>query len=764
MKKKFYKIVALMLVVALFNSSSFVFAKDLMGEEQVDIPENQQEEKELENIENDTTYKEIEKESDEILNIVDGEQGVANISEEDSGQDVNYTLQYQVHCQKIGWQEWKTDGEQAGTVGQSKRMEAITIIVNKEFRDPENPDEIIVEKVPGAIEYQVHCQKYGDMEAVSDGEVAGTSGESKRMEAIRICLTGELAEKYDVWYQVYNGKFGNMGWTKNGQWAGTNGYSCSIEALTIQLKEKGSADIPVQDGKSYISPSCKGNLTYASHVQTYGWLESVADGEISGTQGQKKRMEALCIYLNDNIQDDEGNIITGAIEYQAHCQKYGWMDWVSEGEIAGTLGESKRMEAIRIRLTGEISNFYDVYYRVHSSKWGTLGWAKNGEESGTNGYSKAIESIEIKLVEKSVEEAPVQDTRAYLDTELLGNCNFVTYIQEDEIQYTGGNNTILGNVGKKETIKAVALQIETGDINSFYTGGITYNVYVRDQGWLDAVSDGAVAGLPDQNKPVEAIKITLDGELQKYCDVYYRTYLEEYGWLDWAQNGQASGSTKIDRKIEALQIKIVYKGASAPGNTTNYYMDKKISNSVWVPAILQNPELPTGCESVALTIALHHYGYNIGKTVIADSYLPYNSNYAIGFFGSPYSYYGGGCFAPAITTAANNFLTSRQSSYKAKDITGTSFQELYNYIDRGHPVIVWGTMYMKDPVFTGASVSWNGRRYLWYRMEHCMVLYGYDKKSDTVKISDPLIGYVTRNRADFEHLYNITGKNAVVIQ
>lgn len=756
--------------MTLFNQPFYVLAEDIKTEDVTaedemvldDVELGQENENEASA---DSTAEDISQENipvEESSEAVKDENAV-EVMALDETENVRYSLQYQTHSQKIGWQEYKKDGEQAGTVGQSKRMEAISITVNKEYANPENPEEILREKIPGAIQYRVHCQKYGDMNWASDGAIAGTSGESKRMEAIQIVLTGEVAEKYDVWYQVYCAGFGYMGWAKNGEWAGSNGYSRSIEAITIMLKEKGSTDAPVKSSISYVTPTCKGDITYASHVQTYGWLECVADGEISGTQGQKKRMEALKLYLGD-IRDDSGNVIEGSIEYQVHCQKYGWMDWVSEGNIAGTSGESKRLEALKICLTGDIANYYDVYYRVHSSKWGTLGWAKNGEIAGTSGYSRAVESLEIKLVKKDGNQAPVQNERSYLDSGLVGTCNFIAYMQGSNAQYSAGNDAVLGNAGTKEIIDAVALQVGTGEIAGRYSGDIIYSVYVREQGWLDNVSNGAVAGLPGQNKPVEAIKISLTGELEKYCDIYYRAYIEEYGWLGWAKNGQPAGSSTINYKMEAMQIKIVYKGASAPGNIQNSYIEKKVSNSVWVPDILQNPELPTGCESVALTIALRHYGYNIGKTVIADSYLPYSSNYAIGFSGNPYTYYGGGCFAPAITTAANKFLTSKSSSYRANDITGTNFQELYNYIDRGYPVIVWGTMYMKTPQFTGASVSWNGRRYLWYRLEHCMVLYGYDKKSDTVQISDPLLGYVTRNRADFEYLYNITGKNAVVIQ
>ena len=37
--------------------------------------------------------------------------------------------------------------------------------------------------------------------------------------------------------------------------------------------------------------------------------------------------------------------------------------------------------------------------------------------------------------------------------------------------------------------------------------------------------------------------------------------------------------------------------------------------------ILQNPELPTGCESVALTMVLNYLGFDLDKTTIADDYL-----------------------------------------------------------------------------------------------------------------------------------------------
>lgn len=81
--------------------------------------------------------------------------------------------------------------------------------------------------------------------------------------------------------------------------------------------------------------------------------------------------------------------------------------------MSGTQGKGLRLEAIEIKLSGEMAKFYDIYYRVHAQSYGWLGWAKNGESAGTAGLAKRLEGIEVKLVRKGA-KAPGSTERAFV--------------------------------------------------------------------------------------------------------------------------------------------------------------------------------------------------------------------------------------------------------------------------------------------------------------------------------------------------------------
>lgn len=296
----------------------------------------------------------------------------------------NPSVVYQTHVQTIGWQGWKKDGEMSGTSGQSKRLEGINIKL---------------ENLNGNVEYQTHVQSIGWQGWKSNGAMAGTSGQSKRLEAIKIKLSGEAANQYDIYYRVHAQSYGWLDWAKNGEAAGSEGYSKRLEGIEIRLVKKGEA-APGSTSRPFVSKMIK----YQTHVQNIGWQSEKADGEMSGTSGQYLRLEGIKIHL--------GGSIDGGIAYATHVQTYGWQSYVSDGQLSGTSGQSKRLEAIRMNLTGNAANQYDVYYRVHAQHFGWLGWAKNGQSAGTAGYSYRLEAIQIVLVPKGG-SAPGSTTNHY---------------------------------------------------------------------------------------------------------------------------------------------------------------------------------------------------------------------------------------------------------------------------------------------------------------------------------------------------------------
>ena len=192
---------------------------------------------------------------------------------------------------------------------------------------------------------------------------------------------------------------------------------------------------------------------------------------------------------------------------------------------------------------------------------------------------------------------------------------------------------------------------------------------------------------------------------------------------------------------------------------------KRVGAWVNVPCYYQNPELPTGCESVALTNALRFYGFNIAKTTIADSYLPRSgSNFVTAFMGNPYSESGGQTCAPGITNAANKYLRAQGSSLRAHEITGTSFAKLCTqHLDSGRPVIIWASIGYSYAGSVYASQSYNGRTYNAFSLSHTMVLCGYDDERGVVYLSDSISGKVTMPYSQVKSLYIKHGSQSVVI-
>ncbi len=500
-----------------------------------------------------------------------------------------YDIYYRVHAQNYGWMGWAKGGDKAGTTGYSYRLEAIQIKLVKKGDDAPGSTANAFCKPAMSFTYKAHVQDYGWMGSVSDGGTAGTIGRSKRVEAISTSLenadysgevqgnahvqdigwqgwrtgtvgttgcskqveavqyrlTGELADKYDIYYRAHVQNFGWMAWAKNGASAGTQGYAYRLEAVQIKLVAKGASDAPDTSGTAFkVAPEV---LQYAAHVQDIGWQGAVCDGGTAGTTGRAKSVEALSFSIKSQQT-------AGSIQGNAHVQDIGWQGWRT-GTI-GTTGRAKQIEAVQFRLTGELADKYDIYYRVHVQNYGWMDWAKNGASAGTEGLAYRVEAVQIKLVLKGG-SAPGSTAHPF---QSMATVSFKT-LARGSWSGTSGSGGTSGTTGRNLPLSAVSVSID----GKGCSGGISYRTHCSNIGWSGWTSNGAVSGSSDSSQKLQAIQINLTGGLANNFDIYYRVHVDEIGWLGWAKNGGYAGTTGLNLNIQAIQIVIRSKTQGAPG-------------------------------------------------------------------------------------------------------------------------------------------------------------------------------------------------------
>ena len=291
-------------------------------------------------------------------------------------------------------------------------------------------------------------------------------------------------------------------------------------------------------GKSGVS------VKYRSHIQDYGWEKGFKwDGQMSGTEGQSKRLEAF------SLETYRGD---GYVQYKSHIQNIGWeKDWKSNGQISGTEGKALRLEAFQIKLAGKLANTHDIYYRIHVQNFGWLGWAKNGEAAGSQGFGYRAEALQIMLVKKG-DEAPKSDVEPF---KINKRVEYATHIQDIGWQELQSNGAMAGTEGQSKRLEGIVINA----VDWPYEGGITYRTHVQDIGWQGWKSNGEMAGTEGQSKRLEAIEIKLTGELAKHYTVRYRTHIQDIGWQDWKEDGEMAGTEGQSKRLEAIEIKLVKK-------------------------------------------------------------------------------------------------------------------------------------------------------------------------------------------------------------
>lgn len=154
----------------------------------------------------------------------------------------------------------------------------------------DNPQEPSNPVNDSGLTYRAHVADYGWLDAVRDGQTAGTTGKAKQLEAIKITPPDglELSVKFHIenigWKTfsgIKKGESSGEGSSDNDPIIGTVGESLRAEAIEI-VADKNST------GKK---------LKYRVHIEDYGWTGWVDEGYSAGTVGIKKAIEAIQIVL-----------------------------------------------------------------------------------------------------------------------------------------------------------------------------------------------------------------------------------------------------------------------------------------------------------------------------------------------------------------------------------------------------------------------------------------------------------------------------------
>lgn len=189
-----------------------------------------------------------------------------------------------------------------------------------------------------------------------------------------------------------------------------------------------------------------------------------------------------------------------------------------------------------------------------------------------------------------------------------------------------------------------------------------------------------------------------------------------------------------------------------------------ISVSLDVPLIMQLPDYPTGCESVAAVMVLQYYGFDIDCETFITEYLDTTNEVYDGvmddyFLGNPKSSGGWACNPSVICNAVNKYFQKiDEKELSAYDLTGTDFNLLMYEVADEHPVLIWVTIDYVEPYLKEGS--WGSH----YNPSHTVVLKGFNKDTNEVYINDSLKGDITLPYNDVKNIYDKVGKKSLVIK
>ena len=194
-----------------------------------------------------------------------------------------------------------------------------------------------------------------------------------------------------------------------------------------------------------------------------------------------------------------------------------------------------------------------------------------------------------------------------------------------------------------------------------------------------------------------------------------------------------------------------------------------------VPLIIQNPELPTGCEITSITMVANFYGYKYTKEEMNEKFLDKSENFFWEdnqfygpnpnkfFLGNPTSSQGYGlqCFSGVWVNTLNKVFQENQSTRYAYSLNGKTLKELEVFLNSG-PILISASISMEPITQKNYFKDFEtGEEIFTYKNFHCMVLIGYDEEN--YYINDPLGNFEKVEKAKLQSVYESTGSQNTII-
>ena len=183
--------------------------------------------------------------------------------------------------------------------------------------------------------------------------------------------------------------------------------------------------------------------------------------------------------------------------------------------------------------------------------------------------------------------------------------------------------------------------------------------------------------------------------------------------------------------------------------------------------VMQEPELPTGCEVTSLCQTLNYLGFDVDKVTLADDFMPLDMDGSTtmdhAYIGDPKLNDGFGCFPPALVQTADSYFESIDSPCYAVDMSDIDLKKLFYQIEEGRPVITWITIDLVELAPEHKWTTLDGEEMWFSGMQHCVTVYGYDLDKNIVYAADPLRGNTEYDLDRFTRMFDLLGKRVVII-